>query len=203
MRSGGCFVAAPSAIRRPTRSCSTRSPPLKGAPRVQVPILLAHGDMDVRVPIVHSEKMVQALKASGKQVEWIPFPGERHGLRQKQSRERFYNALFDFLAKHTSLPAAATAATSAGTAPAARALRLQRKLGERAAVERDEPRPRAFGFGARCRSARRFLRHVGDAPAVSRRIDLDLGGTLAAANASRSWSLASGWRWSSLAATPT
>ena len=83
--------------------------PLKGAARVQVPILLAHGELDQRVPIVHSEKMVRALKANGKSVVWMPMPGERHGFARKDSRERFYNALFEFLATNTGLPSAANA----------------------------------------------------------------------------------------------
>ncbi|HEY2558733.1 MAG TPA: S9 family peptidase [Caldimonas sp.] len=90
--------------------------PLKGAARVRVPVLIAHGDLDTRVPIVHSEQMVRALKANGKQVEWIPLTGERHGLTRKATRERFYNALFEFLAKNTSLPAPATTA-AAGNDP--------------------------------------------------------------------------------------
>lgn len=91
--------------------------PLKGAARVRVPVLIAHGDLDVRVPIVHSEQMVRALKANGKQVEWIPLTGERHGLTRKATRERFYNALFEFLAKNTALPAPATTTAATGNDP--------------------------------------------------------------------------------------
>lgn len=87
--------------------------PLKGAAGIRVPVLLAHGDLDKRVPIVHSEKMVEALKANGKTFEWIPLPGEKHGIRREAARERFYGALLDFLAKNTSAPRTDTAAESA------------------------------------------------------------------------------------------
>jgi dipeptidyl aminopeptidase/acylaminoacyl peptidase len=89
--------------------------PLQHAGRVQVPVLLAHGDQDERVPIVHSEKMVRALKESGKKVEWIELRGEGHGFRYKKNRQRFYDALFEFLANNTALPAAATATAPAAT----------------------------------------------------------------------------------------
>jgi dipeptidyl aminopeptidase/acylaminoacyl peptidase len=67
--------------------------PLKGAAKIQVPMFIAHGNLDARVPIVHSEKMVQALKANGKQVEWMPLPGERHGLGRDAARQRLQRAL--------------------------------------------------------------------------------------------------------------
>jgi dienelactone hydrolase len=86
--------------------------PLKGAARIRVPVLLAHGDLDARVPIVHSEKMVQALKANGKAFEWIVLPGERHGISREAARERFYGALFDFLARNTALPQSEAAASA-------------------------------------------------------------------------------------------
>ena len=75
--------------------------PLKGVARIQVPVLLAHGNLDRRVPIVHSEKMLEALKANGKSVEWIFLRGERHGIVYAENRELFYQTLFDFLARNT------------------------------------------------------------------------------------------------------
>ena len=86
--------------------------PLKGAARIQVPVLLGQGDLDARVPIIHSEKMIQALKANGKQYEWILLRGEKHGISREAARERFYGALFDFLARNTETPRSEPAATS-------------------------------------------------------------------------------------------
>jgi dipeptidyl aminopeptidase/acylaminoacyl peptidase len=79
--------------------------PLRQAARIEVPVLLAHGDLDRRVPIVHSEKMLEALKKNGKQVRWIMLRGEGHGIGHAENRELFYNALFDFLARNTAAPA--------------------------------------------------------------------------------------------------
>jgi len=94
--------------------------PLLGVGRIQAPVLLAHGDKDERVPIVHSEQMLQALKAAGKQVEWIELKGEGHGIARKTNRERFYGALFEFLRRNTQLAidgTPAAAATGAVSAP--------------------------------------------------------------------------------------
>ena len=79
--------------------------PLRHAARIEAPVLLAHGNLDQRVPLVHSEKMLEALRAGGKQVEWIELRGERHGMANAENRERFYNALFAFLARNTEAPA--------------------------------------------------------------------------------------------------
>jgi len=86
--------------------------PLRHADRIEVPVLLAHGNLDQRVPFVHSEKMLEALRAGGKQVEWIELQGERHGIARAENRERFYNALFAFLATNTAAIAPAAAAGS-------------------------------------------------------------------------------------------
>jgi dipeptidyl aminopeptidase/acylaminoacyl peptidase len=74
--------------------------PLKNAARVQVPLLIAHGEQDTRVLISQSKKMVAALEAAGKSVEWMPFPNEGHGLAWAEDRERFYAALLSFLQRN-------------------------------------------------------------------------------------------------------
>jgi dipeptidyl aminopeptidase/acylaminoacyl peptidase len=79
--------------------------PLRHAAGIEVPVLLAHGNLDQRVPVTHSEKMLEALRAGGKEVEWIELRGERHGIAYPENRERFYNALFAFLARNTAAPA--------------------------------------------------------------------------------------------------
>ncbi|MEO6895209.1 MAG: S9 family peptidase [Caldimonas sp.] len=89
--------------------------PLKNAARIEVPVLLAHGNLDKRVPIAHSEKMVDALRANGKRVEWIYLRGERHGLRYDENRELYYQTLFDFLARNTAPPGAAVSVDPAAS----------------------------------------------------------------------------------------
>ena len=52
--------------------------PITYAPRVQTPVLLLHGETDVRCPIGQSEQYFQVLKRLGKEVEMARFPGCGH-----------------------------------------------------------------------------------------------------------------------------
>ena len=91
--------------------------PLKGAARIEVPVLLAHGNFDKRVPIVHSEKMLEALRANGKSAEWIYLRGEQHGIAYDANRELYYKTLFDFLARNTAVPDAPAGDAQTASAP--------------------------------------------------------------------------------------
>ena len=71
--------------------------PLKSAARIRVPVLIAHGKLDQRVPVAHSEKMVAALKSLGKEVQWMPLAEEGHGIFHEENQERFFQALFKLL----------------------------------------------------------------------------------------------------------
>lgn len=74
--------------------------PLRHAARVQVPLLIAHGEEDSRVLPSQSREMVRALEALGKPVEWMPFAREGHGLSYLGSQARYYAAVLAFLQKH-------------------------------------------------------------------------------------------------------
>ncbi len=52
--------------------------PLSYADRVTTPVLLLHGEDDIRVPISQSEEFYVALKRRGKTVEFARFPGCSH-----------------------------------------------------------------------------------------------------------------------------
>ena len=52
--------------------------PLTYADRVTTPVLLLHGEDDIRVPISQSEELYVALKRRGKPVEFARFPGCSH-----------------------------------------------------------------------------------------------------------------------------
>jgi dipeptidyl aminopeptidase/acylaminoacyl peptidase len=53
--------------------------PITYAPEVTTPVLLLHGEADIRCPISQSEEYYVALKRLGKQVEFVRFPGGFHG----------------------------------------------------------------------------------------------------------------------------
>jgi dipeptidyl aminopeptidase/acylaminoacyl peptidase len=74
--------------------------PLKSAHLIKAPVLLMHGENDMRVPIEHSERMLKALQRSGKQVEWIPFRFEGHGVGLMDNRLQYLKALGTFFDKH-------------------------------------------------------------------------------------------------------
>ena len=61
----------------------------------------------------------RGAEANGKQVEWLDLRGEQHGIASPENRERFYNALFAFLARNTAAPG--PAAGSAADPPQAAA----------------------------------------------------------------------------------
>ncbi|WP_307727625.1 S9 family peptidase [Massilia sp. ST3] len=73
------------------------------ADKINVPVLLMHGDEDLRVPISHGKKMRDALERYKKPVTWISFLEEGHGLTSIPSPTRYYTKLRDFLGQHIGL----------------------------------------------------------------------------------------------------
>jgi dienelactone hydrolase len=91
--------------------------PVFHADKIKVPVLLIHGGRDQRVPIVHAEKLRDALTALGRPPAWLEEPLEGHGFYDEGARLRMSEALVAFLKQHTA-PAPGAAATAA-PAPAA------------------------------------------------------------------------------------
>lgn len=71
--------------------------PLRNAARIKAPVLLMHGVIDQRVPLSHGQKMRAELKRLGKQVEWLEFENEGHGVRFVSNEKKYYETLLDFL----------------------------------------------------------------------------------------------------------
>jgi len=63
-----------------------RGSPLRNVTSISAPVLLVHGTTDVNVPVRHSDKMADALKSSGKQVEYLRYPGLDHQLPDATAR---------------------------------------------------------------------------------------------------------------------
>jgi dipeptidyl aminopeptidase/acylaminoacyl peptidase len=83
--------------------------PLKHAARIAAPVLLMHGEEDRRVPIAHGRKMKQALESAGKQVEWLSFEEEGHGLRYIANEKKYFDTMLSFLEKYLGKPAVKSA----------------------------------------------------------------------------------------------
>jgi dipeptidyl aminopeptidase/acylaminoacyl peptidase len=74
--------------------------PVNLAARIQAPLLLAHGEEDLRVPITHAQRMRDALIAAGHPPEWITYPDEGHGFSKPEDLFDFARRLDAFLAKY-------------------------------------------------------------------------------------------------------
>ena len=77
--------------------------PLQNAAAIKAPVLMAYGGLDRRVPVIHGEKMRDALAKNGTPVEWVVYQEEAHGFLLEKNRYDFYNRVAAFLAKY--LPA--------------------------------------------------------------------------------------------------
>ncbi len=73
--------------------------PLQRVAEIKIPILLAHGGLDRRVPIEHANKFASAAKAAGVKVEVVDYPHEGHGWYDPDNHTDFLNRLEAFLAK--------------------------------------------------------------------------------------------------------
>jgi dipeptidyl aminopeptidase/acylaminoacyl peptidase len=77
-----------------------RVSPLDNADQVGVPILLAYGALDVRVPLAHGNDFRAALDKYHKPYEWLLYDHEGHGFNREENVFDFYNHVEQFLAKY-------------------------------------------------------------------------------------------------------
>jgi dipeptidyl aminopeptidase/acylaminoacyl peptidase len=82
------------------RARFARVKPLDNADKVGVPILLAYGAADRRVPIVHGTDFRAALDRAHKEYEWVVYADEGHGFAKDANLVDFYGRVERFLAKH-------------------------------------------------------------------------------------------------------
>jgi len=57
-----------------------RISPLAHAAAIRTPLLLLHPENDLRAPVSQSEELFTALRLLGRDVEFVRFPGESHGM---------------------------------------------------------------------------------------------------------------------------
>lgn len=70
------------------------------AASIKIPVLLAHGERDGRVPFHHAHAMQSALKEAGHPAEFVSYTWEGHSLGSPKNQRDFYNRLLAFLAKN-------------------------------------------------------------------------------------------------------
>jgi len=71
--------------------------PLKNAQRLTQPLLMAYGMEDVRVPVFHGTEFRDAVSDTNKNVEWLSYAREGHGLRQQDDRLDYWRHVEAFL----------------------------------------------------------------------------------------------------------
>ena len=72
--------------------------PINHVDNVQAPLLIMHGVNDPRVKFDQSERMVAALRAAGKKVEFVSFQDDGHGNQKWSNNLAMYRHAEDFLA---------------------------------------------------------------------------------------------------------
>jgi dipeptidyl aminopeptidase/acylaminoacyl peptidase len=76
-----------------------RTSPLARAPEIRMPLLVAYGAEDRRVPIQHGTEFRAALRPD-QPIEWVVYPDEGHGWFNLKTNEDFWGRVERFLGKH-------------------------------------------------------------------------------------------------------
>lgn len=74
--------------------------PLYYASDIEIPLLIAQGENDIRVVQSESDQMVAALEAAGVPVEYMVFKNTGHGFSSIETRNQFYTRVEAFFAEH-------------------------------------------------------------------------------------------------------
>jgi dipeptidyl aminopeptidase/acylaminoacyl peptidase len=73
--------------------------PMSYADRIDVPLLVMHGDSDPVVPVSSTLAFADRMRAAGRAVELHVFPGEGHGFRAPEHRRADFELTAAFLAR--------------------------------------------------------------------------------------------------------
>lgn len=65
-----------------------RRSPIRYVDRIRTPLLLTHGEMDLRCAVSQAEELFGALRLLGREVELVRFPGESHELSRSGRPDR-------------------------------------------------------------------------------------------------------------------
>ena len=89
------------------REIMERESPFNFADRIQTPLLIKHGDEDLRTGVSQSEMLYRALKELEKPVEFVRYPGAGHDMsRGGDPRQRMdrLNRIIEFFERHIENP---------------------------------------------------------------------------------------------------
>jgi dipeptidyl aminopeptidase/acylaminoacyl peptidase len=82
------------------RDALQRASPALHAKRIKAPVLMAMGQIDQRVPLVHGKMMRDAMEEAGVKYEYIVYAGEGHGWNKEENLFDWYKRVEAFLAKN-------------------------------------------------------------------------------------------------------
>ena len=74
--------------------------PLNSVSKISVPMLIAQGQNDPRVPVTEAVQMVEALRAEGNTVWYMNAKNEGHGYRKRENQDIFQQVMVMFLQQH-------------------------------------------------------------------------------------------------------
>jgi dipeptidyl aminopeptidase/acylaminoacyl peptidase len=77
-----------------------RVSPLNNVEKISVPMFIAQGENDPRVPVTEAIQMVEALRKEGHTVWYMNALNEGHGYRKRENRDMFQQATVLFFEKH-------------------------------------------------------------------------------------------------------
>lgn len=85
---------------RADKEMMTRSSPALNGDKVKIPVFLAMGGADVRVPEVHGAAFYNAVTKAGGKIEYKVYNGEAHGFNKDANVFDFYGRVEKFFAEH-------------------------------------------------------------------------------------------------------
>ncbi|MBT5074461.1 MAG: prolyl oligopeptidase family serine peptidase [Kordiimonadaceae bacterium] len=74
--------------------------PADNIDKINVPVLLFHGDVDANVDVKQTRVFNRKMKRAGKDIKYIEFENESHYLRNQTYRIKFLEETGKFLEKH-------------------------------------------------------------------------------------------------------
>ena len=73
--------------------------PLRHVDRIQVPLLVVHGELDTNVPVTEARQVVTALEGLQRDVQYLEMAGEGHEYRRASSRRLLLQTVTRFLSR--------------------------------------------------------------------------------------------------------
>lgn len=105
------FFARTAPWRRPLRAAEYGDPekdadflesisPLNFIDRVKAPLMVIHGANDPRVPVQEAEQIVTNLRSRGREVDYLRYEDEGHGLAKAKNRADAWPKVVSFFERH-------------------------------------------------------------------------------------------------------